>query len=432
MAMHETSGSHSEIAVIAAIYFSAVDEKEIEEDMAELDRLADTAGASVVARVTQRRQSPDLAYFLGTGKLEELKESVISEGADLVIINNQLTPLQQRNLENALEVKVIDRTALILDIFAQRARTKEGQLQVELAQLNYLLPRLTGKGIELSRLGGGIGTRGPGETKLEADRRRIRRQITRLEEELDKVRKQRLLQSQPRHDVPVMVAALVGYTNAGKSTLFNTLTGADVLTENRLFATLDPTLRRIRLPNGQTIVLSDTVGFIRNLPHSVVAAFRATLEEVVEADIIIHIVDASNPLSHKQSDAVYEVLEELGVADKPIITVLNKMDLVEHPQSLQHLADTAERTVALSALNGAGLDDLLDEIVEIMNERLAVIEVRLPYNRLDILSLLYDTGQVLERRYDPDGIFVRAEVDIVVAERIKEFVRSKVNLRGEK
>jgi GTP-binding protein HflX len=298
--MHETSGSHSEIAVIAAIYFSAVDEKEIEEDMAELDRLADTAGASVVARVTQRRQSPDLAYFLGTGKLEELKESVISEGADLVIINNQLTPLQQRNLENALEVKVIDRTALILDIFAQRARTKEGQLQVELAQLNYLLPRLTGKGIELSRLGGGIGTRGPGETKLEADRRRIRRQITRLEEELDKVRKQRLLQSQPRHDVPVMVAALVGYTNAGKSTLFNTLTGADVLTENRLFATLDPTLRRIRLPNGQTIVLSDTVGFIRNLPHSVVAAFRATLEEVVEADIIIHIVDASNPLSHKQ------------------------------------------------------------------------------------------------------------------------------------
>ncbi|MDD3926219.1 MAG: GTPase HflX [bacterium] len=426
---HETSGPLLETAVIAAIYLSSIDEAEIDEDMAELNRLADTAGARVIARVTQRRQDPDPSYFLGKGKLEELKEIVISDNADLVIINNQLTPLQQRNMEAALEVKVVDRTALILDIFAQRARTREGQLQVELAQLNYLLPRLIGKGIEMSRLGGGIGTRGgPGETKLETDRRRIRRQIARLEDELEKVRKQRLLQSQPRHDVPVMVAALVGYTNAGKSTLFNTLTGADVLVENRLFATLDPTLRRLRLPNGQTIVLSDTVGFIRNLPHSVVAAFRATLEEVVEADIIIHVVDSANPLSHRQSDAVYEVLEELGVADKPIITVLNKVDLAEDPESVQHLADTAERTVAVSALNGTGLEDLLDEMIELMNERLTVIEVTLPYNRLDILSLLYDTGQVLERRYDPEGIYVRAEVDRVVAERIREFVRARADL----
>lgn len=335
---------------------------EVEDSLDELDRLAETAGAEVVGRVVQRRASPDPATYIGEGKAREIAALAIVAHADLVIFDDELSPAQQRNLEEIIGIKVIDRTWLILDIFASRAASKEGKIQVELAQLSYLLPRLTGKGVELSRLGGGIGTRGPGETKLETDRRRIRKRIAVLRGELAEIAARRGLQRSRRKEAGIPVVSLVGYTNAGKSTLFNALTESQVLAEDKLFATLDPTIRRCRLPGGGVVLLADTVGFIRKLPHDLVAAFRATLEEVAEADVICHVVDASHPGKDEQCAAVNAVLADLGLQDKPMVTVLNKIDLVEGDIERERLRVEHPGAVLISAAERWGLSDLLRAI----------------------------------------------------------------------
>ena len=324
----------------------------------ELGRLAATAGAVVVGSLTQKRERPDPAFFIGSGKIAELAALVAASRANLAIFDHELSPAQVRNLEKELTVKVIDRTELILDIFAQRAKSREGKLQVELAQAEFRLTHLTGHGAAMSRLGGGIGTRGPGESKLEYDRREIRSRIAQLKRELEKVRRERALKREKRRGSRLPVAALVGYTNAGKSTLLNALTKAGVLTEDKLFATLDPTTRRLRLPSGRTILITDTVGFIQKLPHTLVEAFAATLEEVTESDLLVHVVDGSNPEFEAQISAVYQVLEELKSITKPIVTVFNKADRCEKKLPKTVLAKY-KPAVAVSALEQQGLDQLL-------------------------------------------------------------------------
>jgi len=333
-------------------------------DIAELEALAKTAGAEMVGDITQSRDDPDIRYYIGEGKLKELMSLCNSNDANLVIFNNELSPSQVRNLQDELGIKVIDRTGLILDIFAQHAHTREGKLQVELAQDNYTLTHLTGKGIELSRLGGGIGTRGPGETKLEMDRRRIRKRISQLKKELEEVSKHRGVRRERRKASRVPVAAIVGYTNAGKSTLLNALTKAGVLAEDKLFATLDPVTRKLKLPNKKEILLTDTVGFIQNLPTMLVEAFHATLEEVTEADILIHVVDISHPNLVGQINSVYKVLEDLKAITKPMITVFNKIDrYVGDPEVLLKKYSPA---VIVSALKLAGLDKLAQNIEKLI------------------------------------------------------------------
>lgn len=329
--------------------------------LSELGLLAQTAGAQVVGSLTQKRHEPDPKYFIGSGKLEELKAQSLSLGANLIVFDHELRPSQERNLEDALEVKVIDRTELILDIFAQHAKSREGKLQVELAQSTFLLTRLTGHGAQMSRLGGGIATRGPGETKLEYDRRYIRKRISQLKAELEKVRKERSLKREKRRSSSIAVAAIVGYTNTGKSTLLNALTQAGVLVEDKLFATLDPTVRRLYLPSGKVILITDTVGFIQKLPHQLVAAFQATLEEVGEADLLLHVVDISNPALENQIAAVYRTLEELKCISRPMITIFNKIDQLEK-KIAPKLLDKYHPAVAVSAQKKEGLDKLLATI----------------------------------------------------------------------
>ncbi len=340
----------------------------------ELALLADTAGARVVGKIVQRLQRPDPAYYVGRGKLQEIVSLRASLDYNLVIFDDELSPVQQRNLEQALKVKVLDRTALILDIFAQHARSREGRLQVELAQHEYLLPRLRGQWSHLERLGGGIGTRGPGETQLETDRRLIKRRIQHLRRELEEVRKHRALHRSRRHREGLPVVALVGYTNAGKSTLMRALSGADVLVADKLFATLDPLTRRVRLPSGGFLLLTDTVGFINKLPPQLVAAFRATLEELHEADLLLHVIDITHPNAAEQAEAVEETLRDLGLADKPRIAVLNKVDrlhrhdgrpirgLEEISDLVPHLEWWQPRAVLVSALRGWGIEKLLGQI----------------------------------------------------------------------
>ncbi|MCU0640541.1 MAG: GTPase HflX [Candidatus Margulisbacteria bacterium] len=329
--------------------------------LAELGRLTATAGALVVGQLTQNRDRPDPRTFIGSGKITELQALVSSTAADLVIFDHELSPAQERNLADDLGVKVIDRTELILDIFAQHARSREGKLQVELAQATFLLTRLSGHGAAMSRLGGGIGTRGPGETKLEYDRRRLRQKISQLKAAIEKVRQERQLKREKRHASQIPAAVLVGYTNAGKSTLLNALTQAGVLTADKLFATLDPTVRRLYLPSGRTILISDTVGFIQKLPHSLVAAFRATLEEVTEADLLIHVVDLSSDYYEQQITAVYQVLEDLGGIAKPLVTVFNKCDRLSGPVPKKTLSKY-KPAVAVSALQATDLDKLLTTV----------------------------------------------------------------------
>ena len=335
--------------------------------MEELAALADTAGAEVLGQIVQRRDRPDTSTYLGRGKGEEATLHAREVGATVVIVDAELSPSQQSTLEGMLSTKVIDRAGLIPDIFAQRAHTREGKLQVELAQLNYLLPRLTGRGEALSRLGGGIGTRGPGETKLEVDRRRIQARIHHLQQELEVVRRHRAIGRRSRSRRGIAVCALVGYTNAGKSTLLNALTRSNVLAEDKLFATLDPTTRRLALPGGQIALLTDTVGFLQRLPHQLVAAFRATLEEVTEADILVHVVDVSRPDARKQMAAVAQVLEEQGADDKPMLTVLNKADAAD-PDGLKAFADLAPEALTVSARDRTGFDDLLNELERLVLE----------------------------------------------------------------
>jgi GTPase len=391
------------------------------ERMEELDELARSAGAQVAGVIVQMREGLDPATLVGRGKLDEIRAEVQTHNAPIVIFDRNLTPGQQRNIEKALDCRVLDRTQLILDIFARHARTREGMLQVELAQLNYLLPRLSGRGVELSRLGGGIGTRGPGEQKLETDRRRIRGRISRVKDEIELVRRRRQTQRKARRDVPLPSAALVGYTNAGKSTLFNALTRADVLTSSRMFATLDPTVRAIELPSGQRALLSDTVGFIRDLPPGLIAAFRATLEEAEEAALILHVTDVSSPHHTEQDAEVVKILAELGLSDRPRIHVFNKCDKLP-PSEAAHVGGAAG--VRVSALKGTGLDQLLARMqADLPGEGLVRMQVELPLEDGRTLARLHESGRVLASEVRDSHLWVDAEVPQSLAGQLKSSLR---------
>ncbi len=378
----------------------------VEESLDELAELADTAGAEAVGRVIQNRESMHPGTYIGSGKIDEVRELAAALQADGVICDDELTPAQLRGLEQELDLKVMDRTLVILDIFAQHATTSEGKLQVELAQLRYRLARLTGKGIAMSRLGGGIGTRGPGEKKLETDRRLIKSRIARLNRELKEMQIHRDTARKKRLNESVPVAAIVGYTNAGKSTLLNALTGAGILAENKLFATLDPTTRRMELPSGQEILLTDTVGFIRKLPHHLVEAFKSTLEEARYADYILHVVDSVSPQMDAQMEAVYETLDRLGIAGKPVITLFNKRDLAAGSELPKD--PNAVRTIGISAGTGAGLGELQEVLEEQLRNSRVQVEKLFPYAQAGDIRRIRRYGQVLEEEYREDGIYIKA------------------------
>lgn len=375
-----------------------------EDSLEELKQLADTAGALVVKKIFQKRPKPDPAYFIGRGKVGELALYAQQENIDLCIFDDELSPAQQRNLEQALGIRILDRTGLILDIFAQRARTNEGKMQVELAQLKYTLPRIYGQGLSLSRLGGGIGTRGPGESKLEVDKRRIRDKINLINDNIDKIKAVRTLHRNKRNKNRIATISLVGYTNAGKSTLLNTLTASDIYAQDQLFATLDPTTRKLALPNKQEAVLTDTVGFIQRLPHQLVAAFRSTLEEVNESDLLLHVIDVSHELYKEQSAAVYEVLKNIGAAGKNIITVFNKIDKLPANSELPVRLAQKENSICISAKTGQGLSVLLELIMENLQMRSAELNLLFPYTATGEAAKLHALATVLEETYTEEGL----------------------------
>ena len=384
------------------------DHDNVEESLDELKELASTAGAVTVGRIIQNRESVHPGTYIGKGKIEEVRALVYAMDATGIICDDELSPAQLNNLERELDCKVMDRTLLILDIFAARAITSEGKIQVELAQLRYRSARLVGLRSSLSRLGGGIGTRGPGEKKLEMDRRLIKSRIAQLNRELKDVKKHREVTREQRSRSHIPVAAIVGYTNAGKSTLLNTLTGAGILAEDKLFATLDPTTRDLKLPSGQEILMTDTVGFIRKLPHHLIEAFRSTLEEARYADIILHVVDASNPQMDEQMYTVYETLQNLGVKDKPVITVFNKMDRMEDtwvPRDLH-----ADYHVKISARTGEGITEFLQSVEAVLREQKVEIEALYPYKEAGKIQLIRKYGELQKEEYREYGIFVRAFV----------------------
>ena len=388
-----------------------------EASLAELEELVKSAGAVPEFTLTQKLQRPESATFVGSGKLLEIKELCEAQELDLIVVDSELTPTQIKNIENFTDVRVIDRTTLILDIFAQRARSKEGKLQVELAQLKYLLPRLTGKGIEMSRLGGGIGTRGPGETKIETDRRHIRRRMETLKDELAEVEKHRHMLRRRREKDGVITCAIVGYTNAGKSTLMNTLTDAGVLAQDKLFATLDPTSRALKLPGGVSVMLIDTVGLVRRLPHHLVEAFRSTLEEAAQSDIIINLCDASSDEARVHLSVTNDLLESLGAQDRPIITVLNKCDLLDG--SLMPLE--FESCVKISAKTGEGIDRLLEAIENNLPVRMKRVSLLIPFSDAGIVSEIRGNGTLLSEEYTADGVEVEAITDEILYSKLARF-----------
>jgi GTP-binding protein HflX len=403
-----------------------IPEFDAEESLAELRTLAESAGAKVVGEILQRRDRPDPATLIGAGKLEEIAGAAASVNADVLLFDHDLSPSQQRNIERIVERRVIDRTQLILDIFARHAKTREGQMQVELAQLQYMLPRLAGRGIEMSQLGGGIGTRGPGETQLETDRRKIARRVRHVEEQLENVRKIRTQQRQRRESAPVATVALVGYTNAGKSTLFNALTRAGVLSSSKMFATLDPTIRGVVLPSKRKVLLSDTVGFIRNLPHTLVSAFRATLEEVQRASLILHVSDASSRLSAEQDAQVEIVLQELEAEKKPRLRVMNKVDLLDEEVAQSLLADAAHddsRTIYVSAIEGTGLKTLLDRIDHLIEEdKVSRVKLRVPQKEGKTLSMLEARARIYSRKYKEGAVELEVDAPESVVRRVREWI----------
>ena len=403
-----------ERAVLVAVDSGAYDYLS---SLAELGELAKTAGAEVVETFVQSRPSPDAATYVGEGKLQEIRMFCEENRIDLLIADDELTGSQTRNMEEAAGVRVVDRTLLILDIFAQRARSREGRLQVELAQQKYRLPRLTGLGQQLSRLGGGIGTRGPGETKLESDRRHIRRRIHALEEALEALSAQRTRTRERRRKNNAITVALVGYTNVGKSTLLNQLTQAEVYVQDQLFATLDPTARELTLPNGQHVILIDTVGLIQRLPHQLVEAFHSTLETAVDADLILNVCDYSSPEADRQLTVARELLAELGCGDTPVITVCNKIDRAPGP-----VPESNDRTVFVSALDRESLAPLLRAIENALSKRICTLELLVPYADGSVLHLLREQGQILSQEYTDAGIRVKASVNRQYEKSLREYL----------
>lgn len=404
-----TNGARTERALLAAVRLPRQPRWQVAESLDELGHLAGSAGARVVGSVVQEREAPSPALHFGRGKVEGLKALAHERKADVLISDDNLTPVQERNLHEALGLKVVDRTALILDIFAQRARTSEGKLQVELAQLSYLLPRLVGQWKHLERLGGGIGTRGPGETQLESDRRIIHRRIRQVQKELGRVQVHRRQLRNRRRSVGLPVVALVGYTNGGKTTLFNRLTGSAFASADQLFVTLDPAARLVSPPNLQPFILTDTVGFIRKLPPQLVAAFKATLEELAEADLLLHVVDASHPRAEEQREAVERLLDELGLGDRPTVVVLNKLDRVDEPHGVRRLVEEAAG-VPISARTGSGVDELLARVHAASRRLVVRLSLTLPYADGAALSLCYERGRVLRREDLQEGIFLDVEL----------------------
>jgi GTPase len=397
---------------------------EVRESLDELTQLATTAGGTVIGDGTQKLEAPAAATFIGSGKAAEFARQCRQHQIDTVIFDDELSPAQSRNLERVFECKVLDRTALILDIFAQRARTREGKLQVELALLEHLLPRLTRFWGHLSRQKGGIGMRGEGETQLETDRRRVQDRISKIAQELEVVRRQRSTQRQGRQRNLWPLASIVGYTNAGKSTLFNALTGAEVLAEDKLFATLDPTTRRLRLPTNQNVLLSDTVGFIRKLPHRLVEAFKATLEEVVQADLLLHVVDLSHPQVEEQIVAVNSVLEEIGAAGKPTLMVFNKIDRFNNLEILSRFTEKFPNGVAISAKDGTGFPVLQAELGVLLRPIRACVDLAIPAEKSALIARLHEVGQVLERDYEGPLARLRARIPPHLVPEFAAFVVS--------
>ena len=400
-------------------FLVSVDTGEFDDEasMSELYELTESAGAQPVGAMIQKREKPDGATCIGSGRLEELKEVCQSQEIDLIIFDCELSPTQIRNLEFETEVRIIDRTMLILDIFASRARSREGKLQVELAQLKYLLPRLTGKGAAMSRLGGGIGTRGPGESKLETDRRHIRRRLESLREQLAQVEQHRNQLRRRREKEGIITAAIVGYTNAGKSTLMNTLTDAGVLAEDKLFATLDPTSRALKLPNGVSVMLIDTVGLVRRLPHHLVEAFHSTLEEAALADMILNVCDASSPEAQVHLEVTRKLLADLGCTGRPVIPVMNKCDLVPSLLDIPMIGNA----VRISAKTGEGIGDLLAAVEENLPVSLRRVCLLLPFDQAGLVAQIRKDHVLYQEEYRPDGIFVSALLDPVLYGRVREY-----------
>jgi GTP-binding protein HflX len=410
-----------ERAVLVGVELPSHDHRlPLDESLEELERLAETAGATVLTKFAQQVRNITPATLIGRGKVDEIQKSLCESRADLVIVDEDLTPAQQRNLEEAFKLRVIDRSQLILDIFAQRARSNEGKLQVELAQLEYLLPRLTRQWTHLSRLGGGIGTRGPGETQLEVDRRRIRERIGHLKHRLKTVERTRALQRKERHEVPFPTVALVGYTNAGKSTLMNALTRAGVFVEDKLFATLDPTTRALRLPTGDKVMVVDTVGFIHKIPHSLIDAFKSTLEEVSRADLLLHLVDVSNSLFEEHIQVIEKVLDEIGAGELPTLLVPNKIDQISDLPVAQLKSRGALDVCPVSALTGAGIDELLIAVAKILDREKELFQASFLPAQGPLLALLRERGRIVTEEYDGELIRVTALATPKLAGQIRK------------